>query len=194
MWPWIKTCAPLFDWIFREDSESVLGLVKFDHFTGQMYVKPGVTVQIWQKPPRINESWHLTPCSIVFFETISNMCLVWSNSVISSVKCIDESSHVTHFSIATYEKIPNLCLIWSNSIILSVKCTSNWVLLVRNVKSPQITWIMSYGPLYHCLFGEDNEFVPSLTFFGILWKNGIEQGVTCHDSSILGDVCHIWPC
>ena len=87
MWPWIRTCAPLFDWIFREDSESVLGLVKFDHFTGQMYVKPGVTVQIWQKPPRINESWHLTPCSIVFFETISNMCLVWSNSVISSVKC-----------------------------------------------------------------------------------------------------------
>ena len=84
---WIMTCDPLFDCIFREDSESVLGLVKFDHFTGQMYVKPGVTVQIWQKPPRINESWHLTPCSIVFFETISNMCLVWSNSVISSVKC-----------------------------------------------------------------------------------------------------------
>ena len=107
-----------------------------------MHVKPDFNGQIWQKSPKV-----------------------------------DESSHVTHFSIATYEKIPNLCLIWSNSIILSVKCTSNRVLLVRNVKSPQVTWIMSYGPLYHCLFGEDNEFVPSLTFFGILWKNGIEQGI-----------------
>ena len=94
-----------------------------------MHVKPDFNGQIWQKSPKV-----------------------------------DESSHVTHFSIATYEKIPNLCLIWSNSIILSVKCTSNRVLLVRNVKSPQVTWIMSYGPLYHCLFGEDNEFVPSLTF------------------------------
>ena len=132
------------------------GLIR--HFIGQIHVKPDFNGQIWQKSPKV-----------------------------------DESSHVTHFSIATYEKIPNLCLIWSNSIILSVKCTSNRVLLIRNVKSPQVTWIMSYGPLYHCLFGEDNEFVPSLTFFGILWKNGIEQGVKCHDSSILGDVCHIWP-
>jgi len=37
---WTMTCDPLFDCIFREDFESVLGLVKFGHFTGQIDVKP----------------------------------------------------------------------------------------------------------------------------------------------------------
>ena len=36
---------------------------------------------------KINESWHVTPCSIEFFERISNLCLVLSNSVKLSVKC-----------------------------------------------------------------------------------------------------------
>ena len=44
---WIMTCDPLFDCIFREDSESVLGLVKFGHFTGQIDVKPVFRGQKW---------------------------------------------------------------------------------------------------------------------------------------------------
>ena len=41
-------CDPLFDRIFCEDFESVLGLDEIGHFTGQIDVKPGFTGQIWQ--------------------------------------------------------------------------------------------------------------------------------------------------
>ena len=58
---WLMTCDPLFDCIFREDSESVLGLVKFGHFTGQIDVKPVFRGQKWLNPPRsmTHDMWTL---------------------------------------------------------------------------------------------------------------------------------------
>ena len=93
----------------------------------------GFNGQIWQKSPKIDDQWHVTPYSIAFFK-----------------------------------RIPNQCYVWSNSVKLSVKYTSNRVLLVRNGKSPKVAWIMSCGPLFHCVFGEDYESVLSLTSFGQL--------------------------
>ena len=40
-----------------------------------------------EKFQQIYELWLVTPCSIAFFERIPNLCSIWSNSVILSVKC-----------------------------------------------------------------------------------------------------------
>ena len=79
-------CDPLFDRIFCEEFESGLGLVETGHFTGQNDVKPVFSQSKIENSQKIDESWHVTPCSIAFFVRISNLCLVWTKSVILPVK------------------------------------------------------------------------------------------------------------
>ena len=44
------------------------GLIR--HFIGQIHVKPDFNGQIWQKSPKIDDQWHVTPYSFALFEGI----------------------------------------------------------------------------------------------------------------------------
>ena len=126
--------------IFDPDSESVLGLVKFGHFTGQIDVKPVFRGQKWKIFTRSmnHDMWPLIRSHfcrrfriwawfylIRSFYRSKRRKTGFSWSKMKNFYKIDESWHVTPYSIAFLQAISNLGLVLSDSVILPVKTPSN---------------------------------------------------------------------